>query len=252
MSTPLLILLGVIAGLIAGSFVGALVSRWPRGRSVADGRSRCDACDAVLGPGDLIPVLSFICLRGRCRTCGGAIAPAHLVAELACALIGATAFAVAPPMLASAGAVFGWTLVALALLDAAHFWLPDRLTLPLATLGVTVSAVGYGVSIRDSLIGAAAGYASLTLVAFSYRALRGRTGLGAGDPKLFAAIGAWLGWTMLPPVLLLASLVGLASLAGRRVRGLHVRSTDRIPLGALMSLAAWPTWLVMTSGRLIG
>lgn len=249
-ASALAVLLGVIAGLIAGSFTGALATRWPRGRSVAGGRSRCDACGTGLAVADLVPVLSFVWLRGKCRACGAAIARVHLVAELACALIGGTAFAVAPPAIAIAGAVFGWILVALMLLDAAHLWLPDRLTLPLAALGLAVSAADHGVPIRDGVIGAAAGFTSLTLIALAYRAVRGRIGLGAGDPKLFAAIGAWLGWTMLPFVLLLASAAGLASLAVRRMRGARVLGTDRIPLGTLLAIAAWPVWLVMTGARL--
>lgn len=249
MATPLFILLGGIAGLIAGSFVGALVSRWPHGHSVADGRSRCDACGRLLSVADLIPVVSFVMLGGRCRACGADIAPGHLAAELACALVGASAFAVASPVVAAAGAAFGWTLVALALLDLDHLWLPDRLTLPLGLVGLTVSFAGLGVSTRDGLIGAGAGYASLALIAAGYRMLRGRTGLGAGDPKLFAAIGAWLGWANLPPVLLLASVAGLASLMMQRMRGVPVRATDRMPLGTLLALASWPVWLVATGVR---
>lgn len=245
MPTPLLILLGAIAGSIAGSFVGALVARWPRARSIADGRSRCDGCGRVLTARELVPVLSYLALRGRCAKCRAAILPDHLVAELACALVGATAFAVAPLPAALVGTLFGWTLVALAVFDARHLWLPDRLTLPLAGLGLAVSAAGAGVPIRDSLTGAAVGYASLALIAWSYRALRGREGLGGGDPKLFAAIGAWLGWLMLPPVLLLASLIGLASVALRRLRGQRVTGSDRVPLGALLALAAWPVWLLV-------
>lgn len=248
-ATPLLILLGGIAGLIAGSFAGALVSRWPEGRSIADGRSRCHACGNVLRIGDLVPVLSFVRLRGRCRECGAPIAPVHLVAELACALVGVTAFAAAGPPIAIPGAVFGWTLVALALLDLEHLWLPDRLTLPLAVLGLACAALGVGVPIRDSVIGATVGFASLALIALGYRVARGRTGMGAGDPKLFAAIGAWVGWTMLPPVLLIASVAGLAFVAFRRLRGSPVSATDRLPLGTLLALAAWPVWLVVTGLR---
>lgn len=244
MSVPLLILLGGIAGSIAGSFVGALVSRWPDGRSVADGRSRCDNCGRVLAARELVPVLSFLALRGKCRTCGAAIPPSHFVAEIACALVGATAFAAASLGVALAGMVFGWMLVALALLDRAHFWLPDRLTLPLAGLGGAASAAGLSVPMRDSLVGAAVGYAALALIAFAYRRLRGREGLGGGDPKLFAAIGAWLGWALLPLVLLLASIVGLASVAADRARGVRVGAADRMPLGTLLALAAWPIWLV--------
>lgn len=244
MPASLIILLGAIAGAIAGSFVGALVTRWPQARSLADGRSRCDGCGRVLAARELVPVLSYLVLRGRCGMCGAAIPPDHFVAELACALVGATAFAVATPPFALAGALFGWTLVALALLDARHLWLPDRLTLPLAALGLAVSAGGLGVPIRDSVAGGAAGYASLALIAWGYRAVRGRDGLGGGDSKLFAAIGAWLGWTMLPPVLLLASLAGLASVGLRRLRGERVTGGDRVPLGTLLALAAWPVWLV--------
>lgn len=244
MSAALTILLGAIAGSIAGSFAGALVTRWPLGRSVGAGRSRCDSCGRVLAPRELVPVLSFLYARGRCGTCGAAIPPDHLAAEIACALVGATAFAAAPPAVALAGALFGWTLVVLALLDLRHFWLPDRLTLPLAAIGVAAAAGGAGVPFADSLIGAAVGYASLALIAWGYRALRHREGMGGGDPKLFAAIGAWLGWQMLPPVLLLASVVGLAS-AG--LRGSRPAGTDQLPLGTFLALAAWPIWLITTA-----
>lgn len=244
MTAFLLVLLGGSAGLVAGSFVGALATRWPQGRSIAEGRSRCDACGHVLGVADLVPVASFAWLRGRCRMCGAAIPAVHLAAELACALVGATAFAAAPPAIAFAGALFGWTLVALALLDIGQLWLPDRLTIPLAALGIAVSGVEGGVPFRDSMIGAAAGYVSLALIAAAYRAYRGRAGMGGGDPKLFMALGAWLGWAMLPPVLLLASLLGLSSVALRRVRGEVVGNDARLPLGTLLAIAAWPVWLV--------
>lgn len=245
MSVPLLILLGGIAGLIVGSFVGALVARWPGGESIARGRSRCDSCGHMLRARELVPVLSFLSLRGRCAACGAAIPPAHLVAELACGLVGATAFAAAPPAMAIGGVAFGWTLVALALLDARHFWLPDRLTLPLAAAGIGVAAAGYGVPWLDSLIGIAAGYTSLAAIALAYRKVRGREGLGGGDPKLFAAIGAWLGWQALPFVLLLASVAGLASVALGALRGNAPKATDRMPLGTLLAIAAWPLWLAL-------
>lgn len=242
---PMLIAGGTVAGLIAGSFIGALVSRWPRGESVVHGRSHCDSCGHGLRARDLVPVLSYVALRGRCRECGARILAAHLVAELGAALVGATAFAVAPPPEALTGLAFGWTLVALALLDARHLWLPDRLTLPLAAAGVAASALDFSPSLTDSLIGAAAGYAALTLIALAYQALRKRRGLGGGDPKLLGAIGAWLGWPLLPPVLLLASLAGLAAVALSTTRGTTVSGSDKLPLGTLMALAAWPLWLVV-------
>lgn len=241
-----LIASGALAGAIAGSFVGAVVERWPRGESVARGRSRCDSCGHVLGAAELVPIVSYWVQRGRCRRCGASIAPAHLAAEVACAIVGATALAAAPLPVAAAGALFGWTLVALALLDVEHFWLPDRLTLPLGVGGIAVAAAGLGPPLDQSLIGVGLGYGVLAGIAALYKRARGRTGMGAGDPKLMGAIGAWLGWPLLAPVLLMASLLGLASVALRAARGDDVRRTDRLPLGTLLALSAWPLWLIGT------
>lgn len=246
---PLLIFLGAFAGLIAGSFVGALVTRWPRGLSVAHGRSACDACGRTLSPRELVPVLSYALQRGRCRACGAPIPPVHLAVELGCALVGATAFAATPPLVALAGLLFGWTLVALALLDAGHFWLPDRLTIGLALTGMAASLAGLGPPPRTAAIGLAVGFGSLWLIGFTYRQIRGRTGLGGGDPKLFAGIGAWVGWPMLPFVLLLASLAGLAAIAARALGGTPMAATDKLPLGTLLAVAAWPVWLLVAGGR---
>ena len=99
--------------------------------------------------------------------------------------------------------------------------------------------------VGDRAIGGAAGFSALWLIAAGYRAIRGREGMGGGDPKLFGAIGLWLGWRMLPVVLLLASLTGLAFVLVRLVTGRRVRADDRLPLGALLAIAAYPTWLVM-------
>lgn len=245
---PLLIAAGAVLGLIAGSFLGALVQRWPRGESVAHGRSSCDRCGHALRAWELVPLVSFLALRGRCRVCRAAIPAAHVAAELSAALVGASAFAAAPPIAALAGLAFGWTLVALALLDMAALWLPDKLTLPLGAAGLLAAAFGIGPSPTDSLIGAGAGFGVLALIAWAYKAARGRTGLGGGDPKLLGAIGAWLGWTMLPFVLLLASFTGLVMVAARRARGEAVARTDKLPLGTLMAVAAWPLWLIGPGG----
>lgn len=240
----LLIVLGALAGLIAGSFIGALVQRWPRGQSVMRGRSQCDRCGQTLRARELVPLLSFALLKGRCRSCRAPIAPNHLAAELAAAMVGATAFAAAPPAIALGSLVLGWGLVALALLDVEHFWLPDRLTLPLAGSGLFVSAAGMGIAISDSLIGIAAGYGALVLIGALYKALRGRVGIGGGDAKLLAAIGAWIGWQLLPFALLMASLIGLSSVLLRRVRGARIAASERLPLGAMLAVAAWALWLL--------
>lgn len=245
LSRPVLIVLGGLAGLIAGSFIGALIHRWPKGESTAHGRSRCDSCGLPLCAAELIPLLSFLLQRGRCRSCRAAIPPAHLAAELAAAVVGATAFAAAPPLHALAGVAFGWTLVALALLDLEHFWLPDRLTLPLLAAGLGAAAGGVSVPLADSVIGAAAGFAALALIAETYRRVRGRAGMGGGDPKLLAAIGAWTGWAMLPPVVLLASLIGIGAVGFHALRGRAIAASDRLPLGTLLAVAAWPLWLIL-------
>lgn len=232
-------------GLVVGSFLGALVTRWPQGRSVASGRSRCDGCGIVLRPWDLIPVLSVLVVRGKCRACNMAIDPVHMGLELGASAIGAIAFLFASGPLATAGwCLLGWILLALAVLDGRHFWLPDALTLPLAFLGFVVGPYTTQTMMADRWIGAGVGYGALVVVSLSYRMLRGREGLGLGDAKLLGAIGAWIGWQALPFILLIASVSGLVwavwQMSGRET----VRSTMRIPLGTFLCLAVGPAlWM---------
>jgi leader peptidase (prepilin peptidase)/N-methyltransferase len=235
-------LTGLVLGALIGSFIATLVLRWPQGHGVSRGRSQCDGCGRALMAAELVPLASFLWLRGRCRSCGAAINLRHPAIELAAALIGAISLYVAPGIEGLAGAAFGWVLLALALLDAEHFWLPDKLTLPLLALGLLIGEPAF----HDRLIGAGAGYAILTLIALAYSAARGRQGLGGGDPKLLGAIGGWLGWQALPFVLLAASLAGLGWAGIAAVRGRAMSGQDRLPLGMLMALGAWPTWLVTT------
>jgi len=232
-------------GLVLGSFIATLVIRWPQDRSVMTGRSHCDACDAVLGPRDLVPLLSAGLARGRCRHCQAPIDPRHWQIELAALGIGAIAGLVVPGPAGLAGAVFGWLLLALAALDIAEFWLPDPLTLALALAGVVAGLAGVEPVLVDRLIGGSAGFAALWLVGFFYEWVRGRQGLGGGDPKLFGAIGLWLGWRMLPAVLLLAALTGLALVLLGMVRGKPAKLDDRVPFGALLAIAAYPAWLFL-------
>ena len=238
-----LALLGALAGLIAGSFIGVLVERWPRGEQIVRGRSRCDSCAKTLSPHELVPLLSYAVQRGRCRGCGARI-PARLpLTELAAAIIGAAAFAAAPPLSGAGWALFGWTLLALALLDLRAFWLPDRLTLPL-TAGGMIFGIFAGEWLL-ALTGAAIGWSALFLVAAAYRALRGREGLGGGDPKLFAAIGAWLGPGALPLVLLLAACLGLAAAAALKLGGRKMAGDTQLPFGTFL-VAAVPAYIFVT------
>lgn len=234
---------GALLGAIIGSFLGALVTRWPRGQGVVRGRSHCDGCGRVLKSWEMVPVLGALALRFRCRTCGAAIDPAQWVLEAGCALVGGMAFAFAPgPLPALAWCLLGWTLLALAILDARHFWLPDRLTLPLAGLGLTVGLYAGGPPLWDRAIGAAAGYGVIVAIAMGYRAARGREGIGLGDAKLLGAIGAWTGWALLPMVLLVASLAGLAWALIWSIGGKKLSADSALPLGTFLCFAVLPAF----------
>ncbi|WP_241241945.1 prepilin peptidase [Sphingobium algorifonticola] len=238
--------IGAGAGAIIGSFLGALVMRWPQGRSVVTGRSACDSCGAPLGPLEMIPLLSALALRGRCRRCGGSIAALHFAMELGCAAIGAGAFLLAPFPAAAGWAVLGWILLTLAVLDWRHFWMPDRLTLPLAFLGFTLGLWTTDLALWDRVIGAAAGYGALLAAALAYRAWRGQEGLGLGDAKLLGAIGAWMGWQALPFVLLIASLSALLVTAITAVRQGRLDRARPIPLGTYLCVATLPGWMMLS------
>lgn len=236
--------LGVLLGAIVGSFLATILIRWPLGRSALGGRSVCDSCSAPLGPRDLVPILSFLFQRGRCRTCGARIDQRHLGVELAAAMVGAAAFVAHGWSLGAVTALLGWWLLLVIALDAEHHWLPDLLTLPLIPLGLAAGWIGFGPPVLDRAIGAVAGGLGLYAIAALYRFARGRDGLGGGDPKLLAGLGAWLGWMQLPFLLLGAGVLGFAAILSMRLRGLKVDGETRLPLGALMALAAWPLWLV--------
>ncbi|RVT89850.1 prepilin peptidase [Sphingomonas crocodyli] len=242
MTGPLWVLFGGVLGGVIGSFLATLILRWPAGRSIAQGRSACDGCGAPIDPVRMVPILSFALARGQAGCCGTRIDPSHPIVEILAALIGALAFTIAPPIEAAAGAVFGWLLLTLALLDLRHFWLPDRLTIPLLAFGLIGGLAGIGPPLDDRLIGMVGGYVALEAVRIGYAKVRGREGLGRGDAKLFAAIGAWLGWRAMPVVLLLASLIGLGMVLGLMLMKRAPNRTDRLPLGTCLCLAAWPVW----------
>ena len=180
-SLALRALIGAGLGLIAGSFVAAVSMRWPRGRSVMRGRSACDHCAAPLGPFELIPLVSWVIQRGRCRRCGARIDPRHPAIELAAALLGAVALAAHPGPLGPVSALLGWWLLLIAILDLEHLWLPDRLTLPLIPFGLAAAWAGFGAPLPERAAGAAIGWAALFLIAWLYRRL-GRSLAAAGDP----------------------------------------------------------------------
>ncbi|HET9398334.1 MAG TPA: prepilin peptidase [Sphingomicrobium sp.] len=227
-------ILGAISGAIVGSFLATLVIRLPRGEQAVVGRSRCDRCQHALGPLELVPILSRLWLRGRCRACNAAIDPTHVQLEICAAIVGAAAMWLAPDASGLALALFGWLLLPLAWLDWRHLWLPDRLVLPLALGGLAFGGL-LGASLVDRIIGGLTGWAALTLILLTYRLARGREGLGHGDPKLLGAIGLWLGWMPLAPLLALAAALGIAVALAR---GLSRK--DSLPFGTMLAIVAWP------------
>lgn len=242
--------LAALIGLILGSFIATLVLRWPDGRSIM-GRSCCDACARPLGALELIPLVSQIALRGRCRGCRAPIDPFHARVELASGLIGALALAVLPGVAGWLWALLGWLLLPLALLDARHLWLPDRLSALLAVTGLIGAGALLDTVLLDRWIGALAGGVLLALIALAYRRGRGKDGMGGGDPKLAAAIGSWLGWQAMPLMLLIASLGGIVWALTTQGKGDRPLALRQVPFGVFLAIAGWatvPIWPLL-SGR---
>lgn len=237
--------LAALLGVAIGSFVATLVLRWPVGRSVLAGRSSCDGCGRTLTAWELVPILSNIASRGKCRTCDLPIDPLHNRTEWAAGFIGAAALLAAPGAQGWVWALFGWLLLPLVLLDARHYWLPDRLTGLLAIVGLLIAGPLLGTGLLDRWVGALVGGAVLALIAWAYRRWRGVEGMGGGDPKLVAAIGAWIGWQALPLTLLLASGGGLLWALTTEEKGDPSPVQRQIPFGAFVAVAAWaavPIW----------
>ena len=229
-----------------GSYISALTQRWGRGEANR-GRSKCDDCGKTLAAWELVPLFSYLIVRGKCRTCGAPIGPRAFWVELSGAIIGVLVFALDAGLVGLGGALFGWGLLALFLLDVEQYWLPDRIVLPLGALGLVL---GVG-SFEDRLIGLISGYLSLEFVRRSYFAFRGVEGMGGGDPKLFAAIGAWLGWMALPFTLLAASVVGLGVAIVMAGKGGDIDAKSAMPFGALMAAAGFACWVALASGLII-
>jgi len=209
-------------------------------------RSACPACHAPIRAIHNVPLLSWLLLRGKCASCAARISARYpLIEALTGVLSALVAWKFGFGWPACAALVLTWYLIALTFIDIDHQLLPDSLTLPLLWLGLLLSlwsaqAAGLPVPVdtRSSVIGAMAGYVSLWSVYHLFRLLTGKDGMGYGDFKLFAALGAWLGWQMLLPIILIASgigaIVGLALIVLRR----QSRSTP-IPFGPFLAGAGW-------------
>ena len=225
------------AGLAVGSFLNVCVYRLPRRRSVVRPGSRCTACGRALRWFENVPVLAYLVLRGRCRTCGAPISVVYPLVELTTAALFLLQYwqlgwqPLLPVRLAFTGA-----LVILFVVDLRHRILPNEITVPGVALGVAA-----GVCVEPgwcaALLGAAAGGGALLAVAAIYRCVRGEEGLGMGDVKMLAMIGAFLGWELAFVTLLLASSLGSVIALGMLALGLADRRYP-LPLGSFLAVGA--------------
>jgi leader peptidase (prepilin peptidase)/N-methyltransferase len=237
----------VLAAPFIGSFLGVVISRLPIGGSVVFGRSACVRCGTRLGPMQLVPLLSFAALRGRCRSCEKAIGWFHPAVELAAVAVAVwVAIVEADPVWLWIGCGLGWTLLALAWIDWTHYLLPDVLTLPLLLAGLVVAFVLQPEALTDRCLAAALGWGGFWAIGVAYRRLRGRDGLGGGDGKLVAAAGAWCGLETLPWIVLGSALLGLLGALSLRAAGRAVTSSTRIAFGPCIAVAFWLAWLYGT------
>lgn len=233
----------ILAAPFIGSFLSLLVHRLPAGRPWIRGRSICPACQAALGWRDLLPFLSWLISRGRCRHCGAKIGLIYPALEAGAIVVAVWSLAAVPGWIAWATAALGWCLLTLAVIDARHMILPNGLTLPLIPAGLGIILVLEPSRLQVHLLGAALGFVFVAAVALGYRKLRGQEGIGWGDAKLLAAAGAWVSWEGLPGVVLLASASGLALVLLRALTGKGFSPRHALPFGPFLALGFWLTWL---------
>ena len=208
-------------------------------------RSACPKCGAMITAAQNIPVISYLMLKGKCANCGVRISPRYPLIELATAILSAlVAWKFGFVWYTAAALLLTWMLIALSAIDIDHQLLPDNMTLPLVWIGLLLSLaaaipeIGLPVDPRSSISGAVAGYLSLWGVYHAFRALTGKEGMGYGDFKLFAALGAWLGWQMLLPIILMSAFAG----AVIGILMILLRGRDRnipIPFGPYLATAGW-------------
>lgn len=231
-------------GLAVGSFLNVVIWRLPRRESLVRPASRCPRCERPIRPWENIPVLSWLFLRGRCAGCRGPISVRYPAIELLTGLwFVAMALLVADPVAWAAWAVFGAMLIALAGIDLDHYILPDVLTMPLIPLGILFQGVWMGRPWNLLLIDVVCGPAFLLALREGYRRLRGIEGLGLGDVKLMAGIGAFLGWRGVLGTVFAGSLVGAVVgivLAVRRGAGMQLK----LPFGPFLVGGAL-LWLLL-------
>jgi leader peptidase (prepilin peptidase) / N-methyltransferase len=254
-----LVIVAVLAGLIVGSFLNVVIHRLPKmlerqWRSecaeLADTpsppaerydlvkpRSACPKCGHMIPAFENIPLASYLILGGKCSQCRAPISLRYPVVEaLSGALAGYIAWRYGFTTAMLGALLFTWAMIALAFIDLDTFYLPDSITLPLLWAGLLFNAGGTFTDLNSAVIGAAAGYVALWAVFWTFKLATGKEGMGYGDFKLLAAIGAWLGWKLLPLTILASSLVGAAVGIGLIVFTKHAREKP-IPFGPYLAAA---------------
>ena len=201
--------------------------------------SRCPHCGHKIKPWENIPVISYLFLRGKCSNCKAGISARYPVIELVTGLLSvAVVFYVGINWSGLAALVFTWSLIALTMIDFDTYLLPDDITLPLLWLGLIANSFNTFTDLPSALWGAIAGYLALWSVYKFFKLVTGKEGMGYGDFKLLAALGAWMGWQMLPQIILLSSLVG----AVIGISMIVIRGRDKnipIPFGPYLAIAGW-------------
>ncbi|GGY08205.1 prepilin peptidase [Paludibacterium paludis] len=264
-TTNVRITIALVLGLLIGSFLNVVISRLPLRMLDAWRRdslqflgveeephapppgvcfpgSHCPACKTPIKPWHNIPLLGFILLKGRCASCGVGIAWRYPVVEGLCGgLFVLLAAGETVPFLLLGGFFLSAMLIVLAFIDAETGYLPDSLTQPLLWAGLLFNLLSGHVALSDAVMGAMAGYLLLWLVYWGFRMLTGKEGMGPGDFKLLAALGAWLGWSMLPIVILFSSLAG--AVAGVILIALRRHQFGKtLPFGPYLAAAGWCAW----------
>jgi leader peptidase (prepilin peptidase)/N-methyltransferase len=207
--------------------------------SLARPASSCPHCGHKIRAWENIPLLSYLVLRGKCSSCKTPISLQYPAIEAITAIMSATVAWNFGVTLQTAGALlFTWTLVALTMIDIHKQLLPDNLTLPLLWLGLIFALFDTYTPLRASVTGAIAGYMVLWTVFQLFRLVTGKEGMGFGDFKLLAAMGAWMGWTMLPQIILISSVVGAVIGSVMLITG-KTRTQQPIPFGPYLALAGW-------------
>ncbi len=232
----------VVVGPFMGSFISASALAWPSGINFRISRSRCTHCDRLLGVVDLVPLVSFLVLKGKCRTCHNPIERQHIIAEVTSTLIALASVFIFDGWVMLASALFGAVLLYIALVDFRTRLIPDIASFTLIASGPAVLYLVYAKDgLSTALIGAVVGYGIFWLVAFAYRHIRGREGLGMGDAKLLAGGGAWLGPLALPWIILLASTGALVILL--LTGNGNLRKDTELPFGPALAVAIYALWL---------